>query len=233
MMVIGHSYVLPSTGPDMPERESSALVVDSRSQSNLSSAQVVTESTPRIVFPSMPCEVDIRKCTAHAALKIRERRQRSQKITHVSRDPIFTNAELQSERYNIYREKQRRNSKKPQEEQVWTGELESVFQLGWFGGISCTTPYTHCTTALRKIPNLGRKKTPCDPQQCGGIATKPRGRNEHISHFISRRTGVERKRKQISSHIQVLKGFQRDNDRCKKYQFSVSIFALSVTMSLH
>ncbi len=228
MMAFGHSYVLPSTGPDMPERKSSALVVDSRSQSNLKSAQVVTKSTPRIVFPSMPyhCEVDIRKRTAHAALKIRERRQRSQNITRVSRDPIFTNAELQSERYNIYREKQRGNSKKPQEEQVWTDELEAVFQLGAFGRISCTpTPYTNCTTALRTIPNLGRKKTPCDPQQCGGSATKPRGRNEHISHFISRCTGVERKRKQISSHIQVLKGFQKDNDRCKKYQFYVSILA--------
>lgn len=228
MMVFGNSYVLPSTGPDMLERKSSALVVDSRSQSNLNSAQVVTKSTPRIDFPSMPyhCELDIRKRTAHAALKIRERRQRSQNLTHISRDPIFTNAELQSERYNVYREKQRGNPKKPQEEQVWTDELERIFQLGGFGRISCTpTPYTNCTTALRKIPNLGRKKTPCDPQQCGGSATKPRGRNEHISHFISRHTGVERKRKQISSHIQVLKGFQKDNDRCKKYQFSVSILA--------
>ena len=81
----------------------------------------------------------------------------------------------------------------------------------------------NCTTALRKIPNLGRKKTPCDPQQCGGSATKPRGRNEHISHFISRHTGVERSRKQISSHIQVLKGFQKDNDRCKIDHFFVLI----------
>lgn len=81
----------------------------------------------------------------------------------------------------------------------------------------------NCTTALRKVPNLGRKKTPCDPQQCGGSATKPRGRNEHISHFISRRTGVERNRKQISSHIQVLKGFQKDNDRCKIDHFFVLI----------
>lgn len=82
----------------------------------------------------------------------------------------------------------------------------------------------NCTTALRKIPNVGRKKTPCDPQQCGGSATKPRGRNEHISHFISRHTGVKRNRKQISSHIQVLKGFQKDNDRCKIDQFFVLIF---------
>lgn len=82
----------------------------------------------------------------------------------------------------------------------------------------------NCTTALRKIPNLGRKKTPCDSQQCGGSATKPRGRNEHISHFISRQAGVERNRKQISSHIQVLKGFQKDNDnRCKKYHSFVLI----------
>lgn len=225
-MVSGHSYLVPSTGPDMPERKSSALVVDSRSQNNLNSAQVVNKSTPRIVFQSLPyqCEVDIRKHTAHAALKNRARRQRSQNDNHVSRDPIFTNAELQSERYNTYREKQRRNTKNPQEEHVWTDELERVFQLGGLGRNSWTlTPFTNYTTALRRIPNLGRKKTPCDPQQCGGSATKPRGRNEHISHFISRHTGVERKRKQISSHIQVLKSFQKDNDRCKKDHFSVSI----------
>lgn len=222
MVVSGYSYVLPSTGPDIPERKSSALVVGSRRQSDLNSAQVVTNPTPRIVFQSLAHHrgVDIRKNRAHAALKDRERRQRSQNDTHVSRGPIFTNAELQSERYNTYREKQRGNTKKPHEEQVWTDELEGVFQLGGLGRVSWTsTPFTHCTTALRKIPNLGRKKTPCDPQQCGGSATKPSGRNEHISHFIRRHTGVERKRKQISSHIQVLKGFQKDNDRCKKDHF--------------
>lgn len=137
-MVPSHTYVLPSTGPDMPEGKSSALVVGSRSQSNLNSTQVVTKSTPRIVFQSLPYhyELNIRKHTAHAALKNRERRQRSRNVTHVSRDPIFTNAELQSERYNTYREKQRENIKKQQKEQVWTGELETVFQLGGFGRIS-------------------------------------------------------------------------------------------------
>lgn len=154
MMVIGHSYVLPSTGPDMPERKSSALVVDSRSHGNLSSAQVVTEPTPRVVFPSMPYhrEVDIHERTAHAGLKIRERRQRSQNITHVSRDPIFTNAELQSERYNIYREKQRRNSRKPQEEQVWTGGLERVFQQGGFGEFHARLPIFSVLQLCVKYP---------------------------------------------------------------------------------
>lgn len=144
MMASGHSYVLPSTGPDMPERMSSALVVGSRSQSNLNSAQGVTKPTPHIVLQSLPphCGADIRKHTAQAALKNRERRQRRQNGTHVSRDPIFTNAELQSERYNTYREKQRGNTKKPQEEQVWTDELEGVFQLGGLGRISWTpTPF--------------------------------------------------------------------------------------------
>lgn len=82
--------------------------------------------------------MDIRKQTAHAALKNRERRQRSQNDVHVSQDPIFTKAELQSERYNTYREKQRGNTKKSQEEQVWTDELEGVFQLGGLGRMSQT-----------------------------------------------------------------------------------------------
>lgn len=131
-MVSGHSYVLPSTGPDMLERKSSTLVVGPGRQSNLNSSQVVTKLTPRAVFQSLPyqCVVDIRKHTAHTVLKNRERRQRSQNDAHFSRDPIFTKAELQSERYNTYREKQRGNTKKSQEEQVWTDELEGVFQLG-------------------------------------------------------------------------------------------------------
>lgn len=143
MMVSGHSYVLPSTGPDMPERKSSALVVGPGSQSSLNSAQVVTKSTPRAVFQPLPyhCGVDIRKHTAHVLLKNRERGQRSQNDAHITRDPIFTKAELQSERYNTYREKQRGNTKKSQDEQVWTDELEGVFQLGGLG----RTPETPTT----------------------------------------------------------------------------------------
>lgn len=138
MMFSGHSYVLPSTGPDVSERKSSAVVVCSERQSNLNSALVVTKSTPHAVFQSLPyhCGVDVRKHTAHAVLKNRGRRQRSQIDVHLSQDPIFTKAELQSESYNTYREKQRANTKKTQEEQVWTDELEGCFQLGGLGRMS-------------------------------------------------------------------------------------------------
>lgn len=82
--------------------------------------------------------------------------------------------------------------------------------------ISLTTLTVHVdfTPALRAIPNLGRKKTPCDPRICGKAEGPLYGRNEHIGHFIARQTGVRRSRKQISSHIQVLKYFQKGNAEC-------------------
>lgn len=76
------------------------------------------------------------------------------------------------------------------------------------------TAYVDFAPALRAIPNLGRKKTPCDPRICGKVKGPLYGRNEHIGHFIARQTGVRRNRKQISSHIQVLKSFQKGNAEC-------------------
>lgn len=82
--------------------------------------------------------------------------------------------------------------------------------------MSLTTLTVHVdfAPALRAIPNLGRKKTPCDPRICGKAKGPLYGRNEHIGHFIARQTGVRRSRKQISSHIQVLKYFQKGNAEC-------------------
>lgn len=72
-------------------------------------------------------------------------------------------------------------------------------------------------SALREIPNLGKKKTDCDPRQCGSYAvSRASGRNEHITHFIQNRTGEYRCRKQVSSHIQVLKHFLKDNEECMR-----------------
>ena len=61
--------------------------------------------------------------------------------------------------------------------------------------------------ALRVIPNWGRKKRMLDG--------KLSGRNEWISRYIWIHSGVKRCRKQVSSHIQVLKPFLEDNPICK------------------
>ncbi|RPA80636.1 TEA-domain-containing protein [Ascobolus immersus RN42] len=65
-------------------------------------------------------------------------------------------------------------------EPVWDDELEEAFH-----------------EAIRTIPIIGKTKLQLNGKQCG--------RNELISDYIYRTTGRLRTRKQISSHIQVLK----------------------------
>ena len=73
--------------------------------------------------------------------------------------------------------------------QVWEDDVENAFM-----------------EAIRKIPILGRRKIVVDKKPCG--------RNELIADFIYRRTGKVRTRKQVSSHIQVLKHVRRDDAEC-------------------
>ncbi|KAF9931940.1 hypothetical protein FBU30_009235 [Linnemannia zychae] len=71
-------------------------------------------------------------------------------------------------------------------EEVWPPEVESAFMK-----------------ALEVLPKLGRRKVL--------VNGKPCGRNELIADFIYQETGKVRDRKQVSSHIQVLKN-TRKND---------------------
>ncbi|EMS25364.1 TEA domain family member 1/3/4 [Rhodotorula toruloides NP11] len=71
-------------------------------------------------------------------------------------------------------------------EDVWPPDVEEAFH-----------------TALALLPRLGRKKLI--------INGKPCGRNELIGDYILRTTGKARSRKQVSSHIQVLKNLRKDD----------------------
>lgn len=65
-----------------------------------------------------------------------------------------------------------------------------------------------CWVALACIPPMGKKKR----SQNG----KPHGRNELIAEWIYYETGVDiRKRKQVSSHLQVLDNYLKEVPECE------------------
>lgn len=70
--------------------------------------------------------------------------------------------------------------------EVWPPEVEAAFMRG-----------------LRVVPVLGRKKHK--------TSAKLSGRNELIAQYIFKATGAVRSRKQVSSHIQVLKNTRKDD----------------------
>ncbi|EMR10900.1 hypothetical protein PNEG_01046 [Pneumocystis murina B123] len=71
-------------------------------------------------------------------------------------------------------------------EKVWPVDVEEAFM-----------------DAIAHIPKLGRRKIVVGSKACG--------RNELIADYIYRRTGKIRTRKQVSSHIQVLKHLRRED----------------------
>ncbi|CAO3630620.1 unnamed protein product [Cunninghamella blakesleeana] len=81
---------------------------------------------------------------------------------------------------------QQNHHEKDKEEQVWPPEVEAAF-----------------IEALETIPKLGRRKIL--------VNGKPCGRNELISDYIYRKTSKIRTRKQVSSHIQVLKNTRKSD----------------------
>ncbi|CCX13180.1 Similar to Regulatory protein abaA; acc. no. P20945 [Pyronema omphalodes CBS 100304] len=95
--------------------------------------------------------------------------------------------------YHQYRARQRRDAGLG--ESVWDDELEDAFM-----------------EADANIPKIGRTKYNCDG--------KLRGRNELIADYIFRVTGKRRSRKQVSSHIQVLKNLLKNNPDITKHHAS-------------
>lgn len=75
---------------------------------------------------------------------------------------------------------------------------------------------TKIKTALVKWPPMGRKK-----YMLNGTL---RGRNELVQDFIAKNTGIKRDRKQVSSHIQVLKQLLKDQPGGEYNSFSSSLF---------
>ncbi|KAF2139998.1 uncharacterized protein K452DRAFT_320082 [Aplosporella prunicola CBS 121167] len=99
-----------------------------------------------------------------------------------------------SDAYRKYRARQPKDCRKDcrDQEQKWPERMEMAF-----------------FAALVKYPPMGRRK-----QMHEG---KLRGRNELIAYAIQKWTGESRTRKQVSSHIQVLKPLFQDIPKIMKY----------------
>ncbi|KAI8997905.1 TEA/ATTS domain family-domain-containing protein [Pilobolus umbonatus] len=98
-----------------------------------------------------------------------------------ARHKLITNTTVQNTQEHI---PNHNNNKEKEEQQVWPPDVEAAF-----------------IEALETIPKLGRRKIL--------VNGKPCGRNELISDFIFRKTSKIRTRKQVSSHIQVLKNTRK------------------------
>jgi len=137
----------------------------------------------------------------HAARRSHRRRPYPWEI-----DRNFVRYELQSERYRLYRKKAVESN-----EQKWPEHVEVCLQHGMNlpSALHEMPCHVNCLQALRIIRCLGRKKE--IREDFNGA---PGGRNELIQDYILKWTGQFRTRKQVSSHLQVLKGLLGDIPEC-------------------
>jgi transcriptional enhancer factor len=145
-----------------------------------------------------------------------ERRQRQQHIQRRRQQKYSRNPIISSEPYKAYRLRQDRDGNP--DDQKWPYMLEIAFLDGIYKS-STSCPDTDSFVALIDIPAMGRQKF--------SYRGKLHGRNELIKEYLwiayleSLPAGqppdptMARTRKQVSSHIQVLKAFFKLHAACE------------------
>ncbi|KAG9241400.1 TEA/ATTS domain family-domain-containing protein [Calycina marina] len=172
------------------------------SVSQYNDSKVLPIRTPRdmpgYTIPAGP-QQHLHRQYHHVARSLELRRQNTRRARYAKymrssgRNPIFD-----SQQYMSYRNRQTKESSRSDEDSKWPDVLEDAF-----------------LDALCLLPIMGRRKFT--------IGGKPHGRNELIAEYLwiaycsSLSPGVpadstmRRTRKQVSSHLQVLKGFLKDH----------------------
>lgn len=164
--------------------------------------------TPQIV-PTLPSQPP--RHSLGSNLELRRQSMRRRRNPRFGRNPI-----VDSQQYQAYRARQNREGSS--DDQKWPAILEDAF-LDGNSSISSLLSTANIMLALIEIPTMGRRKY--------SYKGKPHGRNELIKEYLwiaycqSLAPGqrpdltMKRTRKQVSSHIQVLKGFLKDHPACK------------------
>jgi hypothetical protein len=118
-------------------------------------------------------------------------------------------------REKMYDRPKGKGRRKLKESQLWPAELEDALLVCEFESAAMSwgarrAYYGSATTALRAIDSFGCRGRPRVP-----MGDQFLGRNDVISMMIHCLTGVWRTRKQVSSHIQVLKNIRKDDEECE------------------
>ncbi len=149
-------------------------------------------------------------------LELRRQNTRRQRHLRYGRNSYSRNPIVESSQYQAYRARQNREGNT--DDAKWPAVLEMAFLDGNRSRRDIGSKLTE-NIALMDMPAMGRRKF--------SYKGKPHGRNELIKEYIwiayleslppgaSPDPSMMRTRKQVSSHIQVLKTFLRDHPACE------------------